>query len=417
MIGPMIPKKRLAVLTALLSALGPFAIDAYLPAFQAMARDLNASELQIQQTLTVYLLAFGIMNLFHGALSDSLGRKPVILTVLAVFGLASFGASFSDSITELWVWRIVQGMSGGAGLTVGRAIIRDSTEGPAAQRLMSYSTMMFSLAPAIAPIIGGWIVTVSSWRAVFVFLGLYAWTIALACAYLLPETLLPSKRQPLQLLSLFAAYRRFFSSRQFWRMAGAQMLNFQGLFLYILAAPALILGLLKLGPNEFYWIFVPTTLGTLVGSAASARAAGRLTPKQMITLGYKVMLGAAVSGVMVAMAYESGTFSSMAQALMRSVQPMPWLVLHLFVYVTGMAFAMSALQIKLLDLAPERRGTVGSCQAFVGSVGNSLVAGVLVPLLWSSVLSLALGMLVLLLGSMLLYVSASGQANARETSG
>ncbi len=410
----MISKKRLALLTALLSALGPFAIDTYLPSFQMMASELKASELQVQQTLTVYLIAFGVMNLLHGAISDSVGRKPVILVVLGLFGLASFGASFSASIQELWFWRALQGMSGGVGLTVGRAMIRDSVDGPDAQRLMSYSTMMFSLAPAVAPIVGGWIALSYGWRAVFVFLGLYAWLIALCCCLLLPETLQASERQPLAVRPLFSAYGRFFSSKQFWRVAGSQTLNFQGFFIYILAAPALILGLLKLGPNDFYWLFIPATLGTLVGAAGSARAAGKRNPKQMIQLGFKVMLVAASSGLLVAVLFEMGWHEILGRILGVSITPMPWLVIHLFFYVTGMAFAMSALQVKLLDLAPERRGTISSCHAFVQSVGNSFAAGVLVPLLWFSTVSLAAGALLLVIGSIVLYISASGRANEAQ---
>lgn len=410
----MISKKRLALLTALLSALGPFAIDTYLPSFQMMASELKASELQVQQTLTVYLIAFGVMNLLHGAISDSVGRKPVILVVLGLFGLASFGASFSASIQELWFWRALQGMSGGVGLTVGRAMIRDSVDGPDAQRLMSYSTMMFSLAPAVAPIVGGWIALSYGWRAVFVFLGLYAWLIALCCCLLLPETLQASERQPLAVRPLFSAYGRFFSSKQFWRVAGSQTLNFQGFFIYILAAPALILGLLKLGPNDFYWLFIPATLGTLVGAAGSARAAGKRNPKQMIQLGFKVMLVAASSGLLVAVLFELGWHEILGRILGVSITPMPWLVIHLFFYVTGMAFAMSALQVKLLDLAPERRGTISSCHAFVQSVGNSFAAGVLVPLLWFSTVSLAAGALLLVIGSIVLYISASGRAKEAQ---
>jgi MFS transporter, DHA1 family, multidrug resistance protein len=415
--SPMISKKRLALLTALLSALGPFAIDTYLPSFQLMATDLKASELQIQQTLTVYLIAFGVMNLFHGAISDSLGRKPVILVILGLFGLASFGASFSGTIQELWIWRILQGMSGGVGLTVGRAMIRDSLDGADAQRLMSYSTMMFALAPAIAPIIGGWIALAYGWRAVFVFLGLYAWLLALCCHLLLPETLAPAKRQPLAIRPLLAAYGRFFTSKQFWRVAGSQTLNFQGFFIYILAAPALILGLLKLGPGDFFWLFVPATLGTLVGAAGSARASGKKSPKQMIQLGFKVMLGAAISGLLVAILFAMGVHESLGKYFGVTIRPMPWLVIHLFFYVTGMAFAMSALQVKLLDLAPERRGTISSCHAFVQAVGNSFAAGVLVPLLWFSSVSLAMGSLLLLLGSIILYVSAAGRASDLKTAG
>src|SRR5258706_2908750 len=146
-----------AALPAALAALGPFSIDAYLPAFGGIQASLGATRLEIQQTLSGYLFAFGLMFLFHGALSDSFGRRPVILVALVVYTIASVGAALAGNVHSLILWRVLQGLSVGAGMVVGRAMIRDLFGQEDAQRLMSLVTLFFGLAPAVAPVIGGWV--------------------------------------------------------------------------------------------------------------------------------------------------------------------------------------------------------------------------------------------------------------------
>src|SRR5690242_10027557 len=161
-----------AALLAALATLGPFSIDAYLPAFDGIRASLAATPLEIQQTLSGYLFAFGIMFLFHGALSDSFGRRPVILVAVVVYTLASIGCAIADSVHGLVVGRVFQGLSVGAGMVVGRAMIRDLFGPEDAQRLMSLVTLFFGLAPAIAPVIGGWLFVGLGWRSIFWFLAL-----------------------------------------------------------------------------------------------------------------------------------------------------------------------------------------------------------------------------------------------------
>src|SRR5687767_541966 len=178
-----------ATLLAALSMIGPFSVDTYLPSFPAIQSGLNVSAVQVQQTLSVYLLAFAVMTLFHGTLSDSFGRRPVVLVNLAIFVAGSLGCALAASFEQLVFFRAVQGASAGAGIVVGRAIIRDSFDGHAAQRLMSLVTLIFGIAPAIAPVIGGWLQAVLGWRSVFVFLVVYSALLLVACHLRLPETL------------------------------------------------------------------------------------------------------------------------------------------------------------------------------------------------------------------------------------
>ena len=142
------PRWALAMLLACLGTLGPFSIDTYLPAFSGIAQSLGATPAQMQQTLSAYLFGFALMNLFHGALSDSVGRRPVVLTGLALFTLASLGCALSQTIAQLVFFRALQGMTAGAGVVVSKAIIRDMCPPAEAQRLMSQVTIFFGIFPA-----------------------------------------------------------------------------------------------------------------------------------------------------------------------------------------------------------------------------------------------------------------------------
>ena len=149
------PRWALAVLLATLGMLGPFSIDTYIPAFAGIANSLGATPVQMQQTLSAYLFGFAFMSLFHGALSDSVGRRPVVLWGLAAFTLASMGCALSQSIGQLVFFRAVQGLTTGAGIVVSRAVVRDMFPPAQAQKVMSQITIYFGVAPAIAPMIGG----------------------------------------------------------------------------------------------------------------------------------------------------------------------------------------------------------------------------------------------------------------------
>ena len=161
------PRWALPLLLACLSTVGPFAIDTYLPAFTGIAQSLQTTPVHMQQTLSAYLVGFAVMNLFHGALADSFGRRPVILCGMLAFMVSSAGCAMAESIGTLVAWRTVQGIASGAGMVVSRAVIRDMFAPEQAQRVMSQVTIYFGIAPAIAPIIGGWLFVHAGWRSVF----------------------------------------------------------------------------------------------------------------------------------------------------------------------------------------------------------------------------------------------------------
>ena len=367
----------LAALIAALAMIGPFAIDTYLPSFPAIQADLGVSTAQIQQTLSVYLIVFAVMTLFHGTLSDSFGRRPVILANLLLFTLASVGCACAESFEQLLLFRAIQGASGGAGIVVGRAIIRDSLEGHAAQRLMSLVTMIFGVAPAIAPVVGGWLQGAFGWQSVFVFLTVYSGLLLLACHIRLPETLPRHRRQPFRLRTLARNYWTLGRNLPLLLLAAAIAFNFSGFFLYIVSAPAFIYGLLGLGETEFAWLFLPGIMGVMSGAWLSGRVAGKLSPQATVRMAYAVMFAAAACNV---------TYSALADP------DVPWSVLPIMIYTVGMALAMPSMTLLALDLFPENRGLTASLLGFGHSLVSGIAAGVISPLLSHGDITLAAGM-------------------------
>ena len=374
--------RGIAILLASLSALGPFSIDTYLPSFHEIGEKLHATPLEVQQTLSIYLLSFALMTLWHGAIADRFGRRNVILIAVGLFAVASAGCTLATRIEHLWFWRAMQGMTAGAGIVISRAIVRDLFDGAPAQRLMSQITMMFALAPAIAPVIGGWLQTFFGWRSVFAFLVASTVALWLACWKLLPETLPPEKRQSLRPAYLGAAYWKVMTSPPFLLACAAVSLNFAGFFIYVLSAPVFLMRHLGVPETGFLWLFGPAMGGLMTGSWLSGRLAGKISPSRTIMLGYLVMGSAAAVNLSLNLALPPG---------------LPWSVMPLFVYTLGMSLAMPSLTLFALDPFPAQRGLAASCQTFFQSGFNSLSAALFAPALWGSTLTMALGMAGLLL--------------------
>ncbi len=375
--NPSAAPRGIAGLLASLAALGPFSIDTYLPSFNDIGASLGATPLEVQQTLTAYLLPFALMTLWHGAISDALGRRRVILVTVALFALASAGCLFATRIEQLWLLRALQGMTAGAGIVVCRAIVRDLYDGAPAQRLISQITMMFALAPAVAPVLGGQLQLWFGWRSVFAFLALISVALWLACWFLLPETLPHHQRQSLHPGYLARTYWKVLTSPAFLLICGALSCNFAAFFIYVLSAPVFLMRHLDVPATGFLWLFGPAMSGLMLGAWLSGRLAGRLSPLRTIAAGYLLMIAAAAGNI----------------ALNLALPPaLPWSVLPLFGFTLGMSLAMPSLTLQALDLFPEQRGLAASCQTFLQAGCNALAAGLIAPALWGSTLTLALGM-------------------------
>lgn len=372
---------RLALLLGALSMFGPFAIDTLFPAFPAIARDFAVTPFALQQSITTYLVAYAAMSLVHGPLSDSLGRKPVILSGIALFTLASAGCALSTSLPQLLAFRALQGMSAGAGLIVGRAIIRDRLEGDAAQRMMSMVSMIFTIAPAIAPIVGGWIIGFAAWPMIFWSLAGFSLLLALATAWALPETHPPEQRTPLRVGDVLRGNLAILRNRQFLRLGLAGGFNFSALFLYIASAPAFVLELLKLDEQQFGWFFVPTIAGMTCGAFLSGRLAGRVSGERATQIGF------AICGVALSLNLAWSWLFPPA---------LPWSVLPISLNALGIALVFPILMLAILDMYPRQRGAAASMQSVVGLGVNTVVAALVSP--WVSTSPQALASTAALLG-------------------
>jgi MFS transporter, DHA1 family, multidrug resistance protein len=375
------PRWALAALLACLGMLGPFSIDTYLPAFTGIAASLDATPVQMQQTLSAYLLGFAIMNLFHGALADSFGRRPIVLGGVALFTLASIGCALSQSIGALVFFRAVQGMSAGAGMVVSRAVIRDLFEPSDAQRVMSQVTIYFGVAPAVAPIVGGFLFVHVGWHAIFWFLVGVGAVLWLTMWRMLPETLHSSQVQPFGVASLLRGYWQMASNAKFIALAFASGVPFNGMFLYVLSAPVFLGELLGLGPTQFFWFFLSTIGGIMAGAWWSGRLAGKLPRARQIRRGFRIM--AAVSVVNVVLNF--------------LLPPHPaWAIPLIALFAFGWALMVPVVTLLVLDQAPDRRGMASSLQACIGSAANALVAGAIAPLVMHSAPWLAVASLLMM---------------------
>ena len=368
------PQWALAVLLAVLGMLGPFSIDTYIPAFSGISKALGASPVEMQQTLSAYLFGFAFMNLFHGALADSFGRRPVVLWGIAVFTLASAGCALAQTVEQLVLFRALQGLSTGAGIVVSRAVIRDMYPPAQAQKVMSQVTIYFGVAPAIAPIVGGWLFVHLGWHSIFWFLTAVGVALWFFNFRLLPETLHVDQRQPFRVPHLLRGYWALGSSPRFLLLALASGVPFNGMFLYVLAAPAFLGDHLQLEPTQFFWFFLLNIGGIMCGAWTSGRLAGRMAPKRQIRHGFLIMLVTAVVNLVANMLFQ-------AHAL--------WAIWPIAFYAFGWALVVPVVTLLVLDLHPERRGMASSLQAVIGSASNGVVAGVLAPLVMHSTVLLA----------------------------
>jgi DHA1 family bicyclomycin/chloramphenicol resistance-like MFS transporter len=382
-------RRWLPLLIAGLATIGPFSIDTYLPSFPAMAAAFGTPEVLVQQTLTAYLIPFAFMMLFHGAISDAVGRRPVILIGLGGYVIASIGCALATSMTMLLLCRALQGLVAGASTALSRAVVRDTYQGVEAQRLMSRVMLMFSIAPAIAPIIGGALQAWFGWRANFWFLALFGALLLVSCYRLLPETHGASARQRFAPAPLLAAYKHVLLNPRFILLAGASSFSFMGFFLYVLSAPAFIYRHLGLNEHGFAWLFVGGVIGMMFGAYLSGRLAGKLSPRRTVWLAFAIMFAGAAYNNLFYLWFQP---------------QVPWSVVHQVIYGVGMSLAMPSLTLMLLDLFPHNRGMASSLQSCVQSMSAGFVAAIASPLFSGSAPMLAFGAILFAIGALALWL-------------
>jgi len=367
----------LAALLAALAMLGPFSVDTYLPAFHDIGTEFDAPQLAVQQTLSTYLFAYAFMMLWQGALADALGRRPVVLVSLGIYAVATLGCAIAGNIETLWLFRTLQGLSAGTGVVVGRAIIRDRFHGAEAQRLMAQVTLVFGIAPALAPVLGGVLLNTLGWRSIFWVLLLLVIGLALWSHRELPETLPKDARQSLAPRELWKRYLAVMRHPDFLLLATIPALNFAAFFLYIASAPTFLMDRLGVSSYGFAWLFIPMITGVMIGAAISGRSAGRLSTERTVQLAYGLMF----TGV----AFDLGVAWFVTPGV-------PWHVLPIMLFTMGSSVLMPTASLLMLDLFPTMRGLASSLQSFIHFALAAVNAGSIAPLLAQSLKAMALGM-------------------------
>lgn len=367
------------LILASLTALAPFAIDTYLPAFEVMEYDLATNSNFIQQTLTFYLVPYTIMTIFHGAISDSIGRIKTIKYGMSLFILGSIGCAFANSIEMLWISRLIQGVGAGAGNVVARAMVRDLYSGATAQKVMATIQIIFGIAPAIAPMVGGLLLGIS-WQAIFIFLIIYSVLITFFSVNFLPETISKQNRLPFNFESVLNRYKDLLNDKNYIFLILAVSFNFSAFFLYVLSSPIFLMQHLNLSSSQFGYLFIPTVTGMILGSFISKKTAGIISPARMLKIAYLWMLLITTFNLIFCLFFPSILFVNIGLIAF---------------YNIGMAAAMPLISIKALDCFPKARGTAASGQAFSQMLVSSFVAGLIIPIIWGSLATLAIGMLVI----------------------
>ncbi|PLX32749.1 MAG: Bcr/CflA family drug resistance efflux transporter [Hyphomicrobiales bacterium] len=269
-------------------------LDMYLPAFPAIAADFSVTEAEVQLTMSTFLAGFAVGQLIYGPLSDSFGRKPVILAALAVYGLISAFCALSGSIEHLVWLRGAQGLAGASGSVLGRAVIRDEYEGSALARAMSLLMLVLTAGPMAAPLLGSAVLELWDWRAVFWTLATYAMVWSLLIFALIPETLPRERRLSIRPGAVFGVFLQVLRHRRAMGYVLAVALGFAGMFAYIAATPFIYMKIFGITPQQYALFFAANVAAMALSSLINRRLAGIWSIDRLLSLFLLVLLAAAL---------------------------------------------------------------------------------------------------------------------------
>jgi DHA1 family bicyclomycin/chloramphenicol resistance-like MFS transporter len=352
---------KLIVVLGLVNAIGPLSVDMYLPAFPEIARDLETSATQVQLTLTACVAGLALGQLAIGPLSDRLGRRVPLITALSTYAVASFLCALAPSTPVLMLLRFAQGLAGAGGVVIARAIVRDLHSGAAAVRLFSALMLVTGLAPILAPLAGGAILAIASWRAIFVVLTGLSGLIAVLVAAALQETLPPERRSDKGLWATLTVMRGLLRDRWFVGHGLAGGLGFGALFAYISGSSFVLQGIYGASPQLYSVLFAANGLGLIGGSPVNARLVGRYGPALLLRAGLTSI--AVAAGALLAVV-SIGGFGVVA------------VLVPMFVIVSSLSFVLPNSTALALADHPTVAGTASALLGMGQFVIGALVAPV-----------------------------------------
>jgi MFS transporter, DHA1 family, multidrug resistance protein len=367
------PLGSLALILGALSAFGPLSIDMYLPSFQAISRDLAASEAQVQLTLAVFFGGLGLGQAFYGPISDRYGRVRPLCFGLSLFVLASAACALARSIEGLVVWRFVQSIGGCAGIVIARAVVRDRFDERESARVFSLLMLVMGLAPILAPLAGGQILVLFGWRAIFWTLAAFGLLCLAAVFIVLRESLPPERRARGGTGDALRTYSRLLRDRAFMRYNLSGALVISGMFVYIFGSPFVFMQIHGVRPDHYGWLFGLNALGLIIASQLNRALLRRVAGARILS---HALVVTALAGVLLIATAWSGTGG------------LPRLLLPLFVYISSLGFVLPNVIAAALasqgDNAGSAAALLGTAQfgagAVVGMLLGALGNGTAVPM-------------------------------------
>lgn len=349
----------LAILASLV-ALGPLSVDMYLPALPAMQVALNTTVGQMHLTLSAYLFGFAVFHLVCGPLADRYGRKPILIFGTAIFVLASIGCSQADTIDELLLFRVLQGVGACVGPTLARAIVRDVFGPTRAAKALSIIAMLMAVAPAVAPALGGAMLLYLPWSSIFVFLSLYGLASIILVQRYIQETL--PEKQSLHPAEIAKNYALLIRDPFYLLITISSALFYASLLVYLSSSSFVYIKMLGVPVQYFGYIFLAGVIGYAMGSALSARLAGRCTPEQLTLLGTAIGLAACLVMWLSSLIYPDKIASYMA--------PMAFFSASLgLVLPNSMAIALRPFP----HIAGTASSLLGFIQMSISAIGSAVV--------------------------------------------
>lgn len=347
---------RLAITLGALTAMGPLAIDMYLPAFPTIANELASTPASLEATAAVYFVGLAAGQAIYGPLSDRFGRTRPLYFGLALFILASIGCAFARSVPQLVTMRLIQALGGCAEMVVARAMVRDYFDKRDSIRVLSLLILVMGLAPILAPLIGGQLLVRLGWRTIFLALAGYAMVCLVAAGTTLRESLPPERRRRDSAADVARVYWRLLRDRRFMSYVLCGSLCISGMFAYIAGSPFVFIELFNVPADRYGLLFGTNAFGLILASQINGRLAHRISPERIVSM---VLPVTAIASLVLLASAATGVGGFMG------------LLIPLFLCVASVGFILPNTVVMAMDL----HGSVaGSASALLGMVQFGLGA-------------------------------------------
>lgn len=352
-------KKRQTATLSMIASLGPFQFDTYLPALPALMLFMHTTDTMVQLTITASLLGMASGQLFVGPLIDALGRRRPLLIALSVFILASIGCLTATDVTWMIVARYILGFSAAGGFVINNAFIRDVAVGGNASRLYSTQAAITSLAPVIAPLVGGQLLLLGDWHVVFIFLTIMGAAVLGMAAWLMPETLPVEKRSQLSFKSTFSAWGGILKDSRFVALALTGGLLFGQVCVFISGAPFALEGGFHLTPTEYTFAFAAVTIVMFSANTINRSLLKRFASVTLLRYGLSQAIFAALF---------------MTTLNLLDLHTLPLSIVGFALSISAMGFCMANIMGLAMRDHGERAGTAAGLMGFTNSLGGAIAA-------------------------------------------